>query len=180
MSLRIFTEDLIKRRWCDMQEGETFFKRITTFDILMIFVLLQLTVSTRESVTRFTKQLQWLLFVDVAKNWLLCGEPWNFWQTKKSNLKRTLMFYLSFKVRMCSTSHHQDAHYGLKTTNSMMLQIRLYFYIFFLTFSIIIRPLFELVTKEYVRHRCLPADMWLSVPAIRIKLSVCHIIILSL
>lgn len=39
--------------------------------ILVILVLLELTVSTREPITRLTKELQWLLLVDVTKNRLL-------------------------------------------------------------------------------------------------------------
>lgn len=41
--------------------------------LLVILVLKQLTVPTGESVTRLTKQLQWLLLVDVTKHRLLCG-----------------------------------------------------------------------------------------------------------
>lgn len=47
--------------------------------ILVILVLKQLTVATSESVTCLTKQLEWLLLVDVTKHGLLCGSTYSFW-----------------------------------------------------------------------------------------------------
>lgn len=57
--------------------------------VLVILVLKQLTVSTGESITRLTKELQRLLLVDVTKHRPLCGNTYCFWNTDEWVLEHT-------------------------------------------------------------------------------------------